>query len=127
MTVFEKAAELGAMIRDTEEKKRLDKATAAYEADEDLKAMIEKYNEHRKKAQSDLRENKITDVVYALCQQQLSDMYAIIMERPSMAQYNAAKQDFDALMQRVYSEITYQITGSAPCTHDCSNCPSNCK
>ena len=127
MTVFEKAAELGAMIRDTEEKKRLDEATAAYEADEDLKAMIEKYNEHRKKAQSDLRENKITDVVYALCQQQLSDMYAIIMERPSMAQYNAAKQDFDALMQRVYSEITYQITGSVPCTHDCSNCPSNCK
>ena len=49
MTVFEKAAELGAMIRDTEEKKRLDEATAAYEADEDLKAMIEKYNEHRKR------------------------------------------------------------------------------
>ena len=48
MTIIEKAAELGAMIADTEEKKRLDKATAAYEADEDMKAMIEKYNEHSK-------------------------------------------------------------------------------
>ena len=31
MTILEKAAELGAMIRETEEKKRLDKATEAYD------------------------------------------------------------------------------------------------
>ncbi|MBR4257248.1 MAG: YlbF family regulator [Clostridia bacterium] len=126
MTVLEKAAELGAMIRETEEKKRLDSATAAYEADEDMKAMIEKYNEHAKKARDDLRDGKITDAVYALCQQQLSDMSNIIMQRPAMVEYAAAKHDFDELMQKGYGEITYQITGSRPCSHDCGNCSANC-
>ena len=126
MTILEKAAELGAMIRDTDEKKRLDEATAAYEADEDLKAMIEKYNDYNKKARDDLRSEKINDAVYALCQQQLSEMYGMIMQRPSMVAYAAAKHDFDALMQGVYGEITYQITGSRPCSHDCSSCQANC-
>jgi len=126
MTILEKAAELGAMIRETEEKKRLDKATEAYEADGDMKAMIEKYNEHAKKARDDLRDGKITDAVYALCQQQLSDMSSLIMQRPTMVEYAAAKHDFDTLMQGVYGEITYQITGSRPCSHDCSNCSAKC-
>lgn len=126
MTILEKAAELGAMIRETEEKKRLDKATEAYEADEDMKAMIEKYNEHAKKAHDDLKDGKITDAVYALCQQQLNDMYNMIMQRPSMVEYAAAKHDFDALMQGVYGEITYQITGSRPCSHDCGSCGAKC-
>lgn len=126
MTILEKAAELGAMIRETEEKKRLDSATAAYEADEDMKAMIEKYNEHAKKAREELRDGKITDAVYAMCQQQLNDMSAMIMQRPAMVEYAAAKHDFDTLMQSVYGEITYQITGSRPCSHDCANCASSC-
>ena len=74
MTILEKAAELGAMIRETEEKKRLDKATEAYEADEDMKAMIEKYSEYTRKTRDDLKDGKITDAVYALCQQQIADM-----------------------------------------------------
>lgn len=126
MTILEKAAELGAMIAETEEKKRLDKATDAYENDEDLKAMIEKYNEHAKKARDDLRDGKITDAVYAMCQQQLSDMYNMVMQRPTMVEYAAAKHDFDELMQGVYGEITYQITGSRPCSHDCASCKSSC-
>ena len=126
MTITEKAAELGAMIRETEEKKRLDTATAAYEADEDMKAMIEKYSEYAKKTRDDLSAGKITDAVYALCQQQLSEMYELIMQRPSMVEYAAAKHDFDALMQNVYGEITYQITGSRPCSHDCGNCSAKC-
>ena len=126
MTIIEKAAELGAMIADTEEKKRLDKATAAYEADEDMKAMIEKYNEHAKKARDDLRDGKITDAVYALCRQQLNDMSSLIMQRPTMVEDAAAKHDFDELMQGVYGEITYRITGSRPCSHDCGNCSANC-
>ena len=126
MNIIEKAAELGAMIADTEEKKRLDKATEAYEADGDLKAMIEKYNEHAKKARDDLRDGKITDAVYALCQQQLNDMSNLIMQRPTMTEYAAAKHDFDELMQKVYGEITYQITGSRPCSHDCANCTAKC-
>ena len=126
MTVLEKAAELGAMIADTEEKKRLDKATAAYEADEDMKAMIEKYNEHSKSIADRQSAGEMTDAVYALCQQQLSDMRDMIMSRPSMMEYQIAKTKFDALMQNVYGEITYQITGSRPCSHDCSNCSAKC-
>ena len=127
MTILEKAAELGAMIRETEEKKRLDKAAEAYEADEDMKAMIEKYKDYEKKTRDELKEGKITDAVYALCQQQLNDMYNMIMQRPSMTEYAAAKHDFDNLMQSVYGEITYQITGSRPCSHDCSSCSAKCK
>ncbi len=53
MTIFEKAAELGAMIADSNEKKRLDAAAAAYELDEELLSMIEKYNEYLNRATAD--------------------------------------------------------------------------
>lgn len=126
MTVIEKAAELGAMIRDTEEKRKLDAAVAAYDADEELLSMIQKYNDYAKKARDDLRDGRITDAAYALCQQQLSDMSALIMDRPTMTAYAAAKHDFDGLMQKVYAQITYQITGEEPCSHDCSSCGRDC-
>lgn len=126
MTILEKAAELGAMIRETEEKKRLDKATEAYEADEDMKAMIEKYSDYKRDTRDKLKEGKITDAVYALCQQQLSEMYDMIMQRPAMVEYAAAKKEFDDMMQSVYGEITYQITGSRPCSHDCGSCSAKC-
>lgn len=126
MTILEKAAELGAMIRETEEKKRLDKATEAYEADEDMKAMIEKYSEYSRKTRDEFKDGKMTEAVYALCQQQIADMYNMIMQRPTMVEYAAAKKEFDDLMQGVYGEITYQITGSRPCSHDCSSCSAKC-
>ena len=126
MTIIEKAAELGAMIRETEEKKRLDKATAAYEADEDMKAMMEKYNEHSKSIAEKQAKGELTDAVYAMCSQQLSEMRDMIMSRPSMMEYQIAKTKFDALMQNVYGEITYQITGNRPCSRDCASCGANC-
>ena len=126
MTILEKAAELGAMIRETEEKKRLDKATEAYEADEDMKAMIEKYSDYSRKTRDEFKDGKMTEAVYALCQQQIADMYNMIMQRPTMVEYAAAKKEFDDLMQGVYGEITYQITGSRPCSHDCGSCSAKC-
>ena len=106
MTVFEKAAELGAMIRDSAEKKRLDEAAAAYNADDELISMIEKYNEHYAKVKADEESGSLREGVGEMVNQQLSAMYDVIMARPTMKAYtdaNAADRGKDgAYCQHVY-------------------------
>ncbi|MBP5209150.1 MAG: YlbF family regulator [Clostridia bacterium] len=126
MTIFEKAAELGAMICDSNEKKRLDAAAAAYELDEELLSMIEKYNEYLNRATADEATGDADEDVAALRREQLSAMYDTIMARPVMVEYEAAKAAFDDLMQRVYSSITYQLTGETACSHNCETCGGSC-
>ena len=126
MTILEKAAELGAMIRDSAEKKRLDEAAAAYNADDELISMIEKYNEHYAKVKADEESGSLREGVGEMVNQQLSAMYDVIMARPTMKEYTDANAAFDDLMQRVYSSITYQITGETGCGRGgcdgCSGC-----
>ena len=39
-----------------------------------------------------------------------------------MVAFTKAQDVVNAFMAEVNGEITYQITGERPCTHDCSTC-----
>jgi cell fate (sporulation/competence/biofilm development) regulator YmcA (YheA/YmcA/DUF963 family) len=56
-------------------------------------------------------------------------LQAIVTEvttNPAFMALNAAQEEVNALMQEVNAEITFQITGERPCSHDCSSCGSDC-
>ena len=126
MTIFEKAAELGAMIKASEENKRLEEAAKVYEADEEMKSMIEKYNEFAESINARYASGETDEETFNTNRDSLDGMYDQIMQRPAMKEYSEAKSAFDKLMQRVYGEINYQITGEQSCGGNCQSCGGGC-
>lgn len=116
--IIEKAAELGELIKETEEMKRLASAMEKYESDAEFLALVEKYNVFA----AGMRSKKDDREVYAALEDQLGDIYDEIMNHPTMKEYAEAKAEADELMEQVYGEITFRITGKRPCNHHCDGC-----
>lgn len=62
------------------------------------------------------------DAVIAAIEKRLEELYDGITGQPCYDAYVRAKEDYDALMEFVVTELQYAITGERPCTHDCSTC-----
>ncbi|MBQ1848487.1 MAG: YlbF family regulator [Clostridia bacterium] len=116
--IIEKAAELGELIKETEEMKRLTAATEKYESDAEFLQSIEKYNAFA----AGMRAHKDDKEVYAKLEEELGALYDGIMDHPIMKEYAEAKAEADELMEKVYGEITFRITGKRPCNHHCDGC-----
>ena len=116
--IIEKAAELGEMIKETPEMKRLAAATEKYESDADFLQLIETYNAFA----AGMRGKNKDSEEYAGLEEKLGALYDSIMDHPTMKEYTEAKAEADELMERVYGEITFRITGKRPCNHHCDGC-----
>lgn len=116
--IIEKAAELGEMIKETDVMKRLAAATAKYESDAEFLALVEKYNAFA----AGMRTHKEDREVYDKLEEELGNIYDEIMDHPTMKEYAAAKAEADELMEKVYGEITFRVTGKRPCNHHCDGC-----
>ena len=116
--IIEKAAELGEMIKETEVMKRLAAAMEKYESDAEFLALVEKYNVFA----AGMRSKKDDREVYGKLEEELGSIYDEIMEHPTMKEYAEAKAEADELMEQVYGEITFRITGKRPCNHHCDGC-----
>ena len=45
---------------------------------------------------------------------------------PDYRAFADAQQEVTKLMQEINSEISFQVFGERPCTHDCSSCHADC-
>ena len=52
----------------------------------------------------------------------IDEAYQKIVENDTYLRYSDAKDALDKLMNDVNGEITFQITGKRPCSHDCASC-----
>ena len=126
MTIIEMAAELGRAIKADPVVDRLNKTAAAYEADEQLLALTQKYNAFSAQLSTLQSANEIDDAAVNTVEEALSAVYDEIMENPTMVEYTDAKAAADELMESVSNEISFQITGKRSCGHEscegCSGC-----
>lgn len=110
---------LGALIKDDERTKRLDAAMEDYERSEELNAIIAEYNTQQSLMASTAEsDGAARDAIAA----RIDKLYSDATNHPVYTSYMEAKKSFDSLMSEVYGEIEYVITGSRPCSHDCSSC-----
>ena len=116
--IIKKAGELGELIKETEVMKRLAAAMEKYETDAELLGLIEKYNVFA----AGMRAHKDDREAYAVLEEQLGEIYDSVMDHPVMKEYADAKAEADELMEQVYGEITFRITGKRPCNHHCDGC-----
>lgn len=130
MSVLEAARNLGKEIQKDERFIRFAKAKLANDNDEALQKNIGEFNLVRMnfenlKAEDDANEEQINEL-----NNKLRQIYTEIMSAPSMAEYNAAKAELDAVLNDIYSVIGQCVDGADPktvepethCSGSCSTC-----
>lgn len=125
MSVLEKARELGELLSDSAQLKRLNSAKIALENDDRGMGLMEDYRllqiELVKASRENNSENKTGDIKeLLLAKQREIDDYGITHE------YIEAKKDFDELMKNVNDIIIFAITGEACSPSKCASCGGGC-
>lgn len=110
------AVELGKLIKESDEMKKLALAESAYEADEELMKLINEYNAQDEALQNS--DGSVNDAIRA----RMDELYEQVTRHPVYEAYMEAQHEVQLLMHKVNDEINFGITGEHACTHDCSTC-----
>ncbi len=122
MEIMELAAELGKKIKEDPRIAEMNRAQAAYEADADLQAKIAEYNTQSEALGQEYRKETPDNDFIKSIEGRIQELYREIMENANMTAFTKAQDAVNAFMNEVNAEISYQITGERPCSHDCSTC-----
>jgi cell fate (sporulation/competence/biofilm development) regulator YlbF (YheA/YmcA/DUF963 family) len=99
MNVYEQAHGLAAAIKESEEFKQFDTLRKKVQENPDLDGMIKDYEKKQMEMQAKLMSGGIDQTSM---QQQMSDLYAVVMKDPLAAQYLQAQMRFSVMMADVY-------------------------
>jgi len=122
MEIMELAAELGKKIKEDPRIIAMKKAEEAYNTDSKLQTLMVEYNAQSTALAEEYKKPEKDTEFIARIQQRINELYHEITESPVMLEYQKAQEIVNAFMNEVNSEITFQITGERPCSHDCSSC-----
>lgn len=126
MEVMELAAELGKKIKEDPRIIAMQAAEKAYSEDRALQTLMVEYNAQSTALTEEYKKpEKDTEFIKRI-EARINELYHEITENPVMIEYQKTQEVVNAFMNEVNAEISYQITGERPCTHDCSSCHSNC-
>lgn len=121
MDIFEKTQELGRMIQDSDEMKRMKEAEAAQMADEEAQKLLGEFNLARMNLARDMQEGKIPKEE-AVKKNNLA-FAEMVSKSKVIEEYVEAKKAFDAVISKINGVLNFYITRQDPnCTHDCSSC-----
>ncbi len=119
--IIEKTRELGELIANSEEMKKLKAAEAKQLEDENAKTLMMEFNMNRMNLGRDIQNGKITEEeAIKLNEEAFKKM---VESSESIKEYVEAKKEFDRVVNEINGVLNFYITGQTPgCTHDCSSC-----
>ncbi len=128
MTVLEHAAEFGKAIFASETLVRYREAKAAYERNPELRQAMFDYNTQRSILGNEFKKDieAQSPELISLIRERIDTLGKQIAADPDYRAFADAQQEVNRLMQEINSEISFQVFGERPCTHDCSSCHSDC-
>ncbi len=120
-------AQLGELVKADARHRAIQESIEEYERSEELNAKIGEYNAQQNiLADAYSRGEEITDELRDTVQERIDALYNEITSHPVYVAYLNAKQSFDELTNEIFAELQFVITGSRPCSHNCSSCHSDC-
>ena len=126
MEIMELAAELGKLIKKDPRVVEMTRAEQAYEKDESLQKAIQEYNTQSEALSAEYKKPVQDKEFIKIIENRIHELYNEIMGNENMLAYTKAQDAVNAFMNEVNGEITFQITGERPCSHDCSSCGGHC-
>ncbi len=124
--IMELAAELGRAIKNDERLVRMEKARVAFENDSALQELFEEYNAQRAALGEEYKKDEQDSVLADAITDRIDELYESITKNEIYIEYIESQEEVNRFMNEVNGEITFNITGERPCTHDCSSCHSDC-
>lgn len=119
-------AQLGALVKADERCHSIEKAIDEYEHCEELNGLIAEYNAQQNILADAYGKSDISDELRETVKNRIDELYDSVTNHPVYVAYLNAKQSFDELSNEIFAELQYVITGSRPCSHNCSSCHSDC-
>lgn len=124
MNPFEKARELGNLLLETEEAKKLNGKRYIFESDEQAQRKLFEYSRQRDELQMKIHSGALSKEEIADEQEKLKKKAGEVMLDPVIRDMFAAEEEFSALVDQVMDILRATIDGSAEggCTGRCSGC-----
>ena len=122
MDMIELAREIGRELQKDESYLNMQLARQASDEDQALQDAIGEFNLKRMAINNEAQKEDRSEDLLRQYNNELRTIYAEIMQNPNMAAYTAAKNELDALVQRVTTVITMSADGEDPDTCDCESC-----
>lgn len=131
MDLIQMTRELGKAIQATEEYKKMQEVQAACDADSALQDGIGEFNLVRMQLTAETQKPEKDEALITELNGKLQSVYTTVMGNENMMAYNIAKQDLDAMMQKVQGLLTLCLNGEDPdtcevpeggCSGSCSSC-----
>lgn len=126
MEIMELAVQLGQAIKADPRVAKMNEAKEAYDKDEALQSLMFEYNMQQVALGEEYKKESPDKSVIEAIEKRLDEIVSAVTSNPLFIALNSAEEEVNALMQEVNAEITFQITGQRPCSHDCSSCGSDC-
>ena len=125
--ILQMAKDLGHALQQEESFAKMQAAQNAADADGDLQALIGEFNLKRMAINEQAANPDADAEKKATLNEEIREVYAKIMENPSMKAYNEAKTDFDQIARAVTTIINMSMQGIDPDTYDENGgCGGNC-
>ncbi len=130
MDIVQLAREMGKQIQQTEEYKNLQVARKASDEDKELQDLIAQFNIKRMDLSSAMQEENKDEEKITSLDKELKELYQKVMSNESLAAFNTAKMELDAIMNKVQMVLTASVNGEDPETcdveHSCGGSCSTC-
>lgn len=131
MDVIKTARELGKAIQQDERYLKLASCGQSNDEDQELQDMIGRFNLRRLDLNNEINKDEKDQAKVDEINAEIKDLYAKLMDNPSMTAYQEAKADIDELMEFVMQIIRGSINGEDPdaiepnqggCSGSCGSC-----
>ena len=128
MDIISLAREIGKEIQKDSRYLNMQLAKQNSDDDQQLQDLIGEFNLKRMAINNEAQKPEQDSDKMQVLNQELRHIYAQIMQNPNMTAYNKAKEEMDALLQRVSAIIGQSADGEDPETTDYveSSCGVNC-
>lgn len=130
MDLIQMTRDLGKQIQASEEYRNYQAAKEANDNDAELQQMIEEFNLIRVKLSTAMQKEDADAEEMAKLDHDLKETYTKVMGNPHMMDFNIAKNEMDAMMNRISGILMMCVNGEDPdtceppasCGGDCGSC-----
>ena len=124
MDILEKARELGEMLADSEEYKRLQAAEKAKNEDEQALKLLNDYNRMANEFAMKVQAAEPTKEELENYRDSLGKAFAELDANPVVHEFMESKKSFDELMKNINSIIAFYVVpkGQSSCSGYCGSC-----
>lgn len=128
MDIIELTRELGKALQDDQRYVQMRLAQQQCDEDEALQELIGEFNLKRMAINNEAQKEDRKEETLQRLNKEFRAVYAQIMQNEHMGRYNDAKNEFDALLQRVTGIIGLCADGENPetCDYDAASCGGDC-